>query len=105
MRIKKRPKVLKSGVFVYKFVYIVRKCLIFKRYCGERGTKTHYFVKCHEAANPRKKGIHAILLILYKITKHHLSPHFRVQIRVRLFFHFSSVYKFKNHRTLTSPFA
>ena len=38
MRIKKRPKVLKSGVFVYKFVYIVRKCLIFKRYCGERGT-------------------------------------------------------------------
>lgn len=34
--IKKRPKLLKSG----RFVYVLRKTLIFKVYCGERGTKT-----------------------------------------------------------------
>lgn len=37
---KKRPKLLKFGRFVYIFVYVLRKTLIFKVYCGERGTKT-----------------------------------------------------------------
>ncbi len=33
---KKRPKLLKFGRFVYIFVYVLRKTLIFKVYCGER---------------------------------------------------------------------
>lgn len=36
--IKKRPKLLKFGRFVYIFVYVLRKTLIFKVYCGETGT-------------------------------------------------------------------
>ena len=38
--IKKRPKLLKFGRFVYIFVYVLRKTLIFKVYCGERGIRT-----------------------------------------------------------------
>ena len=38
--IKKRPKLLKFGRFVYVFVYVLRKTLIFKVYCGERGIRT-----------------------------------------------------------------
>ena len=37
---KKRPKLLKFGRFVYIFVYVLRKTLIFKVYCGERGIRT-----------------------------------------------------------------
>ena len=36
----KAPKVLISGQFVYKFVYIFRKSLNIKVYCGERGIRT-----------------------------------------------------------------
>ena len=38
--IKKRPKLLKFGRFVYVFVYVLRKTLIFKVYCGETGIRT-----------------------------------------------------------------
>ena len=38
--IKKRPKLLKFGRFVYIFVYVLRKTLIFKVYCGETGIRT-----------------------------------------------------------------
>ena len=38
--IKKRPKLLKFGRFVYIFVYVLHKTLIFKVYCGERGIRT-----------------------------------------------------------------
>ncbi len=38
--IKKRPNVLNSGVFVYTFVSLFCKTLIFNVYCGERGIKT-----------------------------------------------------------------
>ena len=38
--IKKRPKLLNFGRFVYIFVYVLRKTLIFKVYCGERGIRT-----------------------------------------------------------------
>ena len=31
---------LKFGRFVYIFVYVLRKTLIFKVYCGERGIRT-----------------------------------------------------------------
>ena len=34
----KAPKVLISGQFVYKFVYIFRKSLNIKVYCGETGS-------------------------------------------------------------------
>ena len=37
---KKRPKLLKFGRFVYIFVYVLRKTLIFKVYCGETGIRT-----------------------------------------------------------------
>lgn len=34
----KAPKVLISGQFVYRFVYIFRKSLNIKVYCGETGS-------------------------------------------------------------------
>lgn len=50
--IKKRPKLLKFGRFVYIFVYVLRKTLIFKVYCGETGsTDSHLSIisgkTCH----------------------------------------------------------
>lgn len=93
MRIKKRPKVLKSGVFVYKSVYIVCKCLIIKRDCGERGSTTNHFTKYQNIAKPRKTWIPGFCVICYCVTKYHFSGQIRVQNRVQWFLgHFRTTF-------------
>ena len=94
---KKRPKLLKFGRFVYIFVYVLRKTLIFKVYCGERGTKTLNPSDVRKCQKPNTQGFSFLLWCFIVPHNAILSLLIRVHFRVRRFslliFVYTGLYK------------
>lgn len=65
---KKSPK---NGAFVYKSVYKFCKSLIFKVYCGERGTNNFFIIACHTISFPLKYNAFKAKVTSCNITQYH----------------------------------
>ena len=74
---KKSPK---NGAFVYKFVYRFYKSLIFKVYCGERGTTTFETLQFHFMPKLRKFSTLANIMSENDMIQCHTMPQKRQKI-------------------------
>ena len=52
MKKKNAQNRVEIGHFVYIFVYLICNFLIFKVYCGEKGSKNYHSTRCHEVPKP-----------------------------------------------------